>query len=59
MSPFVEFLIANVATRPLLMSFVKDNNGAGGMAGEGMKSWLCAARADLAPRPWLLSVPRV
>lgn len=42
MSLSMEFLIANVATRSLLMSFVKDNYRVGEMDGEGMKSWLCA-----------------
>lgn len=41
MSPSMEFLITNVTTRPLLMSFVKDNYGLGGMAKASMKSWLC------------------
>lgn len=41
MSPAMEFLITNVTTRPLLMSFVKDNYKLGGMAKASMKSWLC------------------
>lgn len=59
MSPSMEFLIADVATRSLLMSFVKDNYGLGGMAREGMKSWLCAVRVDVVLRPLLLSIPCV
>lgn len=59
MSPSMEFLIADVATRSPLMSFVKDNYGLGGMAREGMKSWLCAVWIDVALRPRLLSVARV
>lgn len=59
MSPSMEFLIADVATRSLLMSFVKDNYGLGGMAREGMKSWLCVVWVDVALRPLLLSIPRV
>lgn len=59
MSPSMEFLIADVATRSLLMSFVRDNYGLGGMAGEGMKSWLCALWVDVALRPLPLSVTRV
>lgn len=47
----MEFLIADVATRSLLMSFVKDNYGLGGMAREGMKSWLCAVWVDVALWP--------
>lgn len=38
MSPFVEFLIINVVTRSLLMSFVKDNYGLGGIAREWWKA---------------------
>lgn len=41
MSPSMEFLIANVATRSLLMSFVKDNYGLGGMARVDEKLALC------------------
>lgn len=37
MSPSMEFLIADVATRSPLMSFVKDNYDPGGMAREGRK----------------------
>lgn len=59
MSPSMEFLITNVATRPLLMSFVKDNYGFGGMARERMKSWLCVVWVDVALWPLLLSIPCV
>lgn len=59
MSPSVEFLITNVATRPLLMSFVKDNYGLGGMARERMKSRLCVVWVDVALWPLLLSIPCV
>lgn len=59
MSPSMEFLIADVATRSLLMSFVKDNYGLGGMAREGMKSWLCAVWVDVALQPLLPSIPCV
>lgn len=59
MSPSMEFLIADVATRSLLMSFVKDNYGLGGMAKEGMKSWLCAVWVDVASWPLLLCIPCV
>ncbi len=59
MSPSMEFLITDVATRSLLMSFVKDNYGLGGMAREGMKSWLCAVWVDVASWPPLLSIPCV
>lgn len=59
MSPSVEFLITNVATRPLLMSFVKDNYGLDGMARERMKSWLCVVWVDVALWPMLLSIPCV
>ena len=57
MSPSMEFLIADVATRSLLMSFVKDNYGLGGTAGEGMKSWLCGFWVDVVLWPLLLSIP--
>ncbi len=59
MSPSMEFLIVDVATRSLLMSFVKDNYGLGEMAREGMKSWLCAVWGDVALRPLPLSIPCV
>lgn len=52
MSPSMEFQIADVATRSLLMSFVKDNYGLGGMVRAGMKSWLCAVWLDVAPCVW-------
>lgn len=54
MSPSMEFLVADVATRSLLMSFVKDNYGLGGMTREGMKSWLCVVGVDVALRPLVL-----
>lgn len=59
MSPSMEFLIVDVATRSPLMSFVKDNYGLSGMAREGMKSWLCVVWVDVALRPLLLSIPCV
>lgn len=59
MSPSMEFLITNVATRSVLMSFVKDNYGLGGMARERMKSWLCVVWVDVALWPLLLSIPCV
>lgn len=59
MSPSMEFLIADVATRSLLMSFVKDNYRLGGTAREGMKNWLCAVWVDVALRPLLPCVPCV
>lgn len=59
MSPSMEFLVADVATRSLLMSFVKDNYGLGGMAREEMKSWLCVVWVDVALRPLVLSIPSV
>lgn len=59
MSPSMEFLIADVATRSSLMSFVKDNYGLSGMDREGMKSWLCMVWVDVALWPLLLSIPCV
>lgn len=59
MSPSMEFLIADVATRSLLMSFVKDNYGIGGMAKDGMKSWLCVVWVNVVLWPLPLSVPCV
>lgn len=56
MSLSMEFLIADVATRSLLMSFVKDNYRLGETDREGMKSWLCAVWVDVAPRPLLLTL---
>ena len=47
MSPSMEFLVADVTTRSLLMSFVKDNYGLVGMARDGMKSWLCVPCVDI------------
>lgn len=56
MSLSMEFLIADVATRSLLMSFVKDNYRLGETDRVGMKSWLCAVWVDVAPRPLLLTL---
>lgn len=56
MSPSMEFLITNVTTRPLLMSFVKDNYGLGGMAKASMKSWFVWF-GYIAPWPMLLLYP--
>ena len=57
MSPSMEFLVADVATRSPLMSFVKDNYGLGGVSRVGMKSRLCAERVDIALRPLVLPMP--
>ena len=54
MSPSMEFLVADVATRSLLMSFVKDNYGLGGVSRVGMKSRLCVESVDIALRPLVL-----
>lgn len=59
MSPPTEFLITNVATRPLLMSFVQDNYGLAGTARQRMKRRLCVVWVDVALWPLLLSIPWV
>lgn len=56
MSLSMEFLIVDVVTRSLLMSFVKDNYRLREMDREGMKSWLCVLLVDVAMRPLLLTL---
>lgn len=56
----MEFLIDDVSTRSLLMSFVQDNYGLGGTAREGMKSWLCVVWLDVALQPFAsFNTPRL